>query len=311
MATMGTGNKYMPTDWTGQPEAQLFVQGEPKKNKKGKKKATFVPWTPPPSSAAGDAPGSAARTPSAPSSSSGGGYTQQGSHNAGPIYGTNPQEYDKAITGGVYTPFPGSFATNYAGKADNPEALGMVANNPMYIANTIAANKFGLPAGSNTANSLAQYLNPQQKWMGLLGEAPTQNSDWINFGAALMNNAALKAPGADLSAAGMMQNVVNVLKSEFDAMKRGGSGASSEFNPITALAQMNPEDALTSFVTMIKGMLSGTMPDDILNAYANFIQRQGAAFAQQFVSSSQGELEGQGANFLSALVDQLGPTLGL
>lgn len=299
------------TDWTSMPETQLFEITGTKKNKKGKKKNIYTPWEPPAGSAAGNAPGSSAATPGIAGSTNTnpGGYDPTAKK--GSQTGTNPAGYTSAVNSAVEKPFPGSFATNYAGMGSNPEALDMVANNPMYIANTLAANQFGLPAGSNTANALAQYLNPQQKWMGILGAAPTANSDWINFGASLMNSSALKANGAQLSPSGMMQNVVNVIKSEFDAMKRGGTGASSEFNPITELARMNPEDALTSFVSMVKGMLSGTMPDDILNAYANFIQRQGAAFAQEFVSSDMGKMEASGANFLSALIDQLGPTLGL
>ena len=291
------------------PETDLYyISGTKKKKRKKGTKNIYSPWSPSESSAAGNAPGSAA-------SSGGGGSTNPGGYDPtakkGPTVGTNPAGYASAVNNVVEKPFPGSFATNYAGDGTNPEALSMVANNPMYIANTLAANQFGLPAGSNTAGALAEYLNPQQKWMGILGAAPTANSDWINFGAALMDSSALKANGAQLSPSGMMQNVVNVLKQEFDAMKRGGSGSSDTFNPITELARMNPEDALTSFVSMIKGMLQGTMPDDILNAYANFIQRQGAQFAQQFVSSDMGKLEASGANFLSALMDQLGPTLGL
>lgn len=300
------------TDWTSMPETDLYyVSGTKKKKRKKGTKNIYSPWSPSDSSASGNAPGSAASG----GGPGGGGSTNPGGYDPtakkGPSVGSNPAGYASAVNGAVEKPFPGSFATNYAGQGSNPEALGMVANNPMYIANTLASNKFGLPAGSNTANALAQYLNPQQKWMGILGAAPTANSDWINFGAALMDNSALKANGAQLSPSGMMQNVVNVLKSEFDAMKRGGTGSSDAFNPITELARMNPEDALTSFVSMVKGMLQGTMPDDILNAYANFIQRQGAAFAQEFVSSDMGQMEASGANFLSALMDQLGPSLGL
>lgn len=300
------------TDWTSMPETQLFEITGTKKKKNGKKKNVYMPWNPPDYSAAGEAPGSSAKTPSTGVSTPGSGqYTQKGSHNAGPSTSTNPAIYTTQTNSAVENPFPGSFATNYAGVGSNPQAMDMVANNPMYVANTLAAQRFGLPAGSNTANALAEYLSPQSKWMGILGAAPTSNADWINFGASLMNNSALQQNGAQLSPSGMMQNVVNVIKSEFDAMKRGGSGSSDTFNPITDLAHMDPESALTSFVSMIKGMLSGTMPDDILTAYANFLTRQGQAFSQRFVSSNQGDLEGQGANFLSALIDSLGPTLGL
>lgn len=281
-------------DWTSMAGADTAVPGmaPPKKKKKKRADSAFP------------SPG---QSPSGPS---GLGGTPSG----GTTTGTDPSTYNNLVNQATMTAPKGSLAAAFPGGQYNPFSLSMVAQNPGLQADELMSQRFGLPAGSNTANELATIFDPYSKVYGLGGAYPTSNVDWINLGASLMGGGGplgQATGGAQLDPHSLMTNMVSSIVSEVNNLKSGGQGASDQFNPLSALAKMPPDQALSSFTDMVKGMLTGTMPDQEITAYTNWLKTMGAQFVSQFVHGNAGQMEADGASFITFLVQQLGPALGL
>ena len=224
----------------------------------------------------------------------------------------NPATYGSAVSQGVLRAPAGSLASQVSGVGANPEALEMTAINPTLQADLMLGDQYGLPSGSRTAGMLATYLNPQDKAMALLGELPGSNVDWINFGEQLMGSSALAQNGAQLSPRAMVGNLVQMVVNETKSGMSGGTGSSTDtYNPIAEMARMNPAQGVEAFASAVRGALTGTMPSEQLEGYIQFIKRIGMQFATEYVQGNAGEMESQGRNWLTAMVEKLGPTLGL
>lgn len=224
----------------------------------------------------------------------------------------DPKSYGTAVDKNVLNAPAGSLASRVSSTVRNPEAMEMTAINPGIQADLMLGEEYGLPAGSRTSGMLSTYLNPQDKALALLGEQPGTNVDWINFGEQLMGSSALSGMGAQLNPRTMMQTLVSTVLNETKAMAKGGSGVGSgEYNPLAELARANPAQGVEQFVSMVRGALTGTMPGDQLEGYVGWLKRIGMQFATEFVQGDAAQMESQGVNWMSALVQKLGPTLGL
>jgi hypothetical protein len=228
---------------------------------------------------------------------------------------TNPNTYNNAIGNVTLTAPSGSEAARFPGGTANPFAIPMAANDPNLVANDMMSARFGLPAGSATATELAKNFNPYDKIYGLGIRTPTSDVDWVNLGASLMGDAggplSQLTGGAQLDPKSLMTNMVSSIVSEVNNLKSGGSGAGDQYNPLAELANMNPQDAMNSFKGMVQGMLQGTMPDQEITGYINFLDRIGQQFVMQFMHSNSAQGQADGASFITFLVQQLGPSLGL
>jgi hypothetical protein len=226
---------------------------------------------------------------------------------------TDPSVYNNAAKGASITPFPGSFASGVAKLGDNPFAQGAFANSPILIANQMLGQKYGLPAGSRTGSAMANIFDAHAKAIGLGSAYPTNNADWINLGASLMEGFSGPNGAWGFSPGAMMANAVQAIQAEVTQMAAGGSGGGDKFTgPLAELAHDDPSQALQKFGSLIAGMLTGSMPDDEIQSYVDFLMRSGTQFLQEFYSSHNAAAdEAAGLSFISALVQKLGPRLGL
>lgn len=228
---------------------------------------------------------------------------------------TDPATYNRAINAATLVAPSGSEAARFPGGTANPFAIPMAAADPSLVSNDMMARQFGLPAGSATATELAKNFNPYDKVFGLGVKTPTSDVDWVNLGAALMGDAGgpmgSLTGGAQMDPRTMMTNMVSSLVQEVNNLKSGGKGAGDQYNPLAELANQTPSDALNSFKGMVQGMLQGTMPDQEITGYVNFLDRIGQQFLMQFMHGNSGQMQADGASFITYLVQQLGPSLGL
>jgi len=207
----------------------------------------------------------------------------------------------------------GSYVSDYF---ENPMAGSMVAGDPYAQSNILMQQQYGLPYGSNAAGIYADYLNPQDKWAGLGIEQPGNNSDWIALGEQLMGQAS-NGPGGgtQLNPKVMIGNIVQTVLAETQAQAKGGEGSGGSqdpmYNPLRALVNQDPMTALNSFASIVEGALKGTMPAEQLSGYVAWLKQVGGQFAMEWLHGDIRQMASQGENFITHLVDKLGPTLGL
>lgn len=226
--------------------------------------------------------------------------------------GTDPNTFNNSVSNVTMRAPAGSAAAGFPSEWTNPFALPAAAQNPMIVANDMMSSRYGLPAGSATAGELANIFNPYDKILGLGMDRPTSNVDWVNLGASLMGGPQGTTGGAQLDPKSLMTNMVSAIVNEVNSMKSGGKGYSGGgYNPLAELAHMDPMEALQSFSSMVQGMLSGTMPDNEIQGFTNYLMRVGQQFAQSFYHGDSAQQQADGASFITALVQQLGPSLGL
>jgi hypothetical protein len=225
---------------------------------------------------------------------------------------TPPSQLGASIADDALRAPAGSLASQFSGVIKNPEALETVAANPIMQADELLAGQYGLPTGSRSAAMLATYLDPQAKAEALGGAYPGNSIDWINFGEQLMTSPALQGNGVQLNPKTMMQTLVQTLMSEFNAGKSGASGSTGEgYTPLRALADQNPASAIPAFTSIVQGALQGTMPAEQLAGYVSWLKQEAFRFMSTWAKGDAAQMEGAGQNWLSALVQQLGPGLGL
>lgn len=226
-----------------------------------------------------------------------------------------PGQFGSDISGVEMRATPGSFAAGIHGYGNTPDALNYYAENPYVMYGAMAQDRFGVPAGGRAQSLFAEYLDPRSKAPGILGDAYPKNSlEWVNFGEQLFGSG--KANGTFLSPQSMIQNIIGALLDETQNMAKGGEGMGNDgaWNPIRGLLTMDPAEGLDALIGMIEGALAGTMPEDDLSNYTAWIR----LVAQNYMSNygrggepGSFESQAQGRNWITALVDQLGPTLGM
>lgn len=227
----------------------------------------------------------------------------------------SPGQFGPDISGVEMRATPGSFAAGIHGYGNTPDALNYYAENPYALYGGLASDKFGVPAGGRAQGLFAQYLDPRAKAPGILGDAyPNSSLEWVNFGEQLFGSG--KANGTFLSPQAMVQNIVGALLDETQNLAKGGSGVANDgqFNPVRALLAMDPADGLQSLLDMLRGALTGTMPDDQLSTYLSWVEMTAQNYMSSYGRGSMGgafEEQAAGRNWLTNLVQQLGPTLGL
>lgn len=226
-----------------------------------------------------------------------------------------PGQFGPDISGVEMRATPGSFAAGIHGYGQTPDALNYYAQNPYALYGGLAQDRFGVPAGGRAQGVFAQYLDPRSKAPGILGDAYPRNSlEWVNFGEQLFGSG--KANGTFLSPQAMVQNIVGALLEETQNLAKGGEGVANEgqWNPVRALLAMDPQQGLASLIDMLRGALTGTMPDDDLTSYLSWVEMTAQNYMSSYGRGGMGGLfeeQAAGRNWLTNLVDQLGPTLGL
>lgn len=273
-------------DWTGTPESAVTVPGvkSPRKKRKGRKDPNAAaPPTPAP------APGGQAP----PSSGTG--------------QPTNPGYYQGQVNQSTVNAPSGSLASGVGNLA-----IPSIASNTGALTDIYYGDKYGLGPASNTGQLAATYFDPMDKVYGITGGKPASNIDMINFGEQLYNEMGV-GTGQALSPGAMMKNLLSAVANEAASTAAGGSATTGQFNPLAEIAHNpDPYSALNSFLGMVQGALKGTMPDDVLQSYINYVARVGSSFAQRWAQSSDpAKMEAGGDNFINSLIQQLGPTGGL
>lgn len=226
-----------------------------------------------------------------------------------------PGQFGPDINGVEMHATPGSFAAGIHGYGQTPDALNYYAENPYALYGGLAQDRFGIPAGGRAQGLFAKYLDPRSKAPGILGDAyPNSSLEWVNFGEQLFGSG--KANGTFLSPQAMIQNIVGALLDETKNLAKGGQGVANDgqWNPVRALLAMDPQEGLSSLLDMIRGALVGTMPDDDLQSYLSWVEMTAQNYMSNYGRGSMGgsfEEQAAGRNWLTNLVDQLGPTLGL
>lgn len=226
-----------------------------------------------------------------------------------------PGQFGPDISGVEMRATPGSFAAGIHGYGQTPDALNYYAENPYALYGGLAEDRFGVPAGGRAQGVFAKYLDPRSKAPGILGDAyPNSSLEWVNFGEQLFGSG--KANGTFLSPQAMIQNIVGALLDETKNLAKGGSGVANEgqWNPVRALLAMDPQEGLQSLLSMIEGALVGTMPEDDLRSYLSWIEMSAQSYMSNYGRGSSGGLfeeQAAGNNWLTNLVQQLGPTLGM
>jgi hypothetical protein len=305
---MVTQTGYMTTGATEDWMAQASSLGIPTKKKKKRKtaNATGAPPTRSADSGAGRAMPPMGSTNVAPAPRQQSGQAQRA---------TEPAVFKAATDAGTMTAPAGSLASLPTGGP----GLDMFADSPGAMADLYYGNRNGLGAGSMSGQLATQYANPQFLQYGLLGsdQLPGNNIDMINFGEQLFQSAAMNAPGTQFSPGFLMSNVLKAVTQE--ASRIATKGAMDENSGgllgmmVTNTDQMG---ALQDFLSLIRGLLSGAMPDSSLQSYLNYIQKLGQEFMQQWgTSPDRAAMEGQGrGNVVSYVAQKLmaaGPNAGL
>ena len=206
-------------------------------------------------------------------------------------------------------------AGTYAASLGSLTGLPIQAQNPYAFTAGYLGQQYGTAANSPVNQLALQYLNPQDKALGILGERPELFADMVNFGAQLYEQIG-GGMGTQLSPHSMITTVVNSMLSSLPEARSGDLDPDSvSANPLLAIAtQPDPTKALNSFISMMTGVLEGTMPQDALAAYLASLE----AYAWQVINQEfmNKPLLGEDSvatngSWIEALVDQLGPTLGL
>jgi hypothetical protein len=203
----------------------------------------------------------------------------------------------------------------YAASLGNVTGVPLAANDPNALYENYFAKTYGTQPGSASQQLALQYLNPQEKVLGIMGHNPELDVDAVNFGAQLLETVG-GGMGGQLSPHYMITNIVNGV---MNASSGGGMDASDvNADPFSQIAKdPNPYNGIRTLMSILRGALTGTMPDDSLNAYLFNLEM----YAHQQVSGAGGfmdtpltgvaEQEGQGVNWFTKMVQSLGPTLGL
>jgi hypothetical protein len=225
-----------------------------------------------------------------------------------------PDQFRNDINDQLMHATPGSFAAGIHAYDKTPDALNYYADNPYALYGAMGKDRFGVPAGGRAQGVFADYLNPREKAYGMLGDYPSGSLEWVNFGEALFGKGG-SPNGTFLDPRSMVQNIVQTLMDETANMAKGGQGpGGDEWNPLRNLINLDPGDGLQGLLGILEGALKGTMPDDDLRSYLAYVEMAGQAYASDYGrGSSPGLFDAQakGDNWLTALVRQLGPTLGL
>jgi len=299
-----------PYDFRADPEYQSYLgtlSGSQRKKSKRKTKKSGSPYYfegyQPAGSSLTPGQGSLGTTPVQPAgslvpSSSGQTATPKGA-------------YDSQIADDALRAPAGTLAASIAGTQKNADALNMTATNPYLLSDVLMGDKYGLPAGSRSGAMLAENLNPQDKAMALMGSEPMNNIDWVNFGEALMTSPALAGNGVQLNPKTMVQTLVQGLMQATNNRKAGGIGPSDQFTRLESLVMQDPASGANAFASIVQGALAGTMPEDQLTAYVNWLKQNAQQFMTTYVRGDAAQMEASGQNWISALVQKLGPSLGL
>lgn len=301
-----------PTDWTNQPETDLFSIIGTKKGKHGKKKNKniYSPYSPGATKDTGlsvampsaSGPGIAGSTKSKgmyapPASGVGSGRSTGPGGQSISSDLTSPGRYSQGVSSVTRNAPTGSLA---GGIGDM--AVHSVGSDPYSTVNQYYIGK-GMNSDSNTAQLALSLYNPQDKAYGIMGgQGFSSDIDAINFGEQLLNQFST-GTGQQLNGIEMVKTALSALAQEF---KNPGQGKGVG-NMLTMIAlEPDPASQINSIMGILQGILQGTMPDDSMKALMAQMQRAASGFASRWQRSRDiGGMEKSGQNIASDMLQWL------
>lgn len=216
----------------------------------------------------------------------------------------DPSVFSGSVAGKQIQAPAGSYAADLG-----QGGLDLASNNPAAFYENFLSKQYGIGPGTGTEQFLMENFSPQDKVFGILSKYPDSNIDMVNFGASMAD--AANAVGSQLSPHAMITNLVN---QSLDVAGGIDQGDQVSTNPLaSAINAEDPIAGIRNFMSIMRGMLTGTMPDAALDGYLFNLQM----YAQSLITGAggymnQGVLDyAKGGSWFERLVGALGPQLGL
>lgn len=294
--------------WTGYPEAQNeFVDdmrapgGKKKKKKKGAYDTLLgnVPSSP--------GPGGIYTPP-------GGGSTVTQPGLGGYGMGASTSGSSPGLSSGGTAPSASGAVGGVVNQSPIPGPLGGLYTQGQKLAATDPAYLYGqmLPggSGSNAAIFYGQNFDPAALGAASgVGANMQTNQDYMAVGKAIFDQMSGAAgAGKFLNPQAMMTNLLSYASSMTEKNAESGQVG---FGPLAALASMEPSQALSAFISLVRGAMTSTMPETVLQGYLLQIQRVGQQYIDRW-GSQPIETEGNtGMNIIKYIAQTMGASGGL